>query len=334
MQTPGTQIRRLKIFTWHIHGSYLFYLSQGDYDIYIPIDERRSPGYSGRGNTFAFGNNVIEVSMEQVKEREFDLILFQNNQNYLADQYVTLSAEQRRLPKIYLEHNPPWQHPINERHLVDDESVTLVHVTNFNAQMWDNGNLETYVIEPGVLRPRVAANLQKNKGLVVANHIMERGRMAGADIFAELSQDVPLDLVGMGTHTMGEVLHPLLPELMASYRFFFNPMRYTSFDLAVCEAMMLGLPVISLATTAQASVIQNGVDGFVSNNNKELKQYMKLLLNEPEMAREMGLRARQKAEQKFNIQRFTGEWTALFAEKCGMLNYKQQHHEKASFINQ
>ncbi len=31
-----SQNRPLKVFTWHIHGSYLFYLSQGDYELYIP----------------------------------------------------------------------------------------------------------------------------------------------------------------------------------------------------------------------------------------------------------------------------------------------------------
>jgi hypothetical protein len=32
---------RIKIFTWHIHGSYLYYLSQGDYDIYIPTKPKK-----------------------------------------------------------------------------------------------------------------------------------------------------------------------------------------------------------------------------------------------------------------------------------------------------
>ncbi len=78
---------RLKIFTWHIHGSYLFYLSQGNYDIYIPTKPEKTEGYYGRGETFPFGPNVIEIPAEQVKNQEFDVIVYQTNQNYLKDQY-------------------------------------------------------------------------------------------------------------------------------------------------------------------------------------------------------------------------------------------------------
>jgi len=59
---------RLKIFTWHIHGSYLFYLSQGEYDIYIPVNNEKSEGYYGRGQTFPFGKNVIEVPASEVRK--------------------------------------------------------------------------------------------------------------------------------------------------------------------------------------------------------------------------------------------------------------------------
>jgi len=40
-------------------------------------------------------------------------------------------------------------------------------------------------------------------------------------------------------------------------RFFFNPIRYTSLGLAVCEAMMVGMPIIGLATTEMATTVQN-----------------------------------------------------------------------------
>ncbi len=43
---------KIKIFTWHIHGSYLFYLSQGNYDIYIPTKPEKTEGYYGRGELF------------------------------------------------------------------------------------------------------------------------------------------------------------------------------------------------------------------------------------------------------------------------------------------
>src|SRR5690606_20932507 len=123
---------RLKVFTWHIHGSYLYYLSQGNYDIYIPVKSIKSDGYVGRGETFPFGHNVIEVEAEEVKNLDLDLILFQDDQNYLVHQFEILSERQRLLPKIYLEHDPPWGHPTDTLHLVQDPEVLVVHVTHFN----------------------------------------------------------------------------------------------------------------------------------------------------------------------------------------------------------
>src|ERR1700710_645124 len=92
--------KKLKIFTWHIHGSYLYYLSQGNYNIYIPVTKEKSEGYYGRGETFPFGNNVIEVEASEVKNLSFDCVLFQTNKNYIIDQYEILSEEQRKLPRI------------------------------------------------------------------------------------------------------------------------------------------------------------------------------------------------------------------------------------------
>ena len=64
MDLPYTS--RLKIFTWHIHGSYLYYLSLGNYDIYIPTKDTKVEGYYGRGETFPFGKNIIEVPVEEI----------------------------------------------------------------------------------------------------------------------------------------------------------------------------------------------------------------------------------------------------------------------------
>ena len=306
----------MKIFTWHIHGSYLFYLSQGDYEIYIPIKEEKTEGYYGRGETFPFDNNVIEIPAEEVKRHQFDCILFQTNQNYLVDQFKILSEEQRALPKIYLEHDPPRQHPTNTRHLIDAPDILLVHVTHFNNLMWDSGRTSTRVIEHGVIDHGAIYTGALNKGLVVINNLPERGRLLGFDIFLQVQKKVQLDLVGMSTGDwgLGEVLHPELPGFQSQYRFFFNPIRYTSLGLAVCEAMMMGMPVIGLATTELSSVIDNGFSGFIHTDVNYLVNKMNLLLDDAALAAEIGSNGREVALKRFSIKRFTTEWETLFNE--------------------
>jgi glycosyltransferase involved in cell wall biosynthesis len=127
---------------------------------------------------------------------------------------------------------------------------------------------------------------------------------------------VPLDLVGMGTEDigLGEVLHPQLPIFQSQYRFFFNPIRYTSLGLAVCEAMMMGIPVVGLATTELSAVIDNGYSGFIHTDIDFLIDKMNLLLEDAELAREIGQNGRETAMARFNIKRFTNDWEQLFEE--------------------
>ena len=316
---------RPKIFTWHIHGSYLFYLSQGNYDIYIPVKGEKTEGYYGRGETFPFGDNVHEVPAELVKDQEFDCILFQTNTNFLKDQYEILSAEQRELPKIYLEHDPPRQHPTDTKHIVDDEDILLVHVTHFNRLMWDNNNTPTKVIEHGVTTPDIPFSGELEKGIVVINNLPSRGRLLGLDIFLEVRKHIPLDLVGMGTGELGlgEVLHPQLAEFISKYCFFFNPIRYTSHGLAVCEAMMLGIPVIGMATTEMPTVITNNVNGYIHSDISKLIDKMKTLISDKQQAVNMGIEGRKTALERYNIKRFVNDWELTFKEVIQQQNTTQ-----------
>jgi glycosyltransferase involved in cell wall biosynthesis len=305
---------RLKIFTWHIHGSYLYYLAQGNYEIYIPLDPRAGDGYGGRGS-FAFGGNVHEVPADEVKNLSFDCILFQSSKNYLVDQHVLFSMEQHTLPKIYLEHDPPRNTPTDTFHIVDDPDITLVHVTHFNNLMWNNNQTPSLVIDHGVIKPSAEYTGELERGIVVINNIAKRGRRLGLDVFLEARNHVPLDLVGMGSKEVGgigEIPLAELPQFISKYRFFFNPIRYTSLGLSVCEAMMLGMPIVGLATTEMPTVITNGEAGFVYTNMNDLVSSMTLLLEDRALAKRLGDGAKRIAEQRFNITRFANVWEALF----------------------
>jgi hypothetical protein len=307
--------RKLKIFTWHIHGTYLYYLSKGNYDIYVPVNQTKDEGYYGRGETFPFGENVIEVAANEVKNCEFDCILFQTNKNFLTDQFDILSAEQRALPRIYLEHDPPIKNPTDQKHIINDPEVLMVHVTHFNKLMWHTENCKVKVIEHGAVQPTVSYSGELEKGIVVVNHLQQRGRKLGADIYNKVNKHIPLDVIGMGTKEyggLGEILHPQLPAFISRYRFFFNPIRYTSLGLAVCEAMLTGIPVVALATTEYSTVITNEVSGIIHTDIDYLILKMQELLKDKSMAVSLGEEGKNVAEKRFNIQRFTKDWEETF----------------------
>lgn len=312
---------RLRVLTWHVHGNYLLYLSRARVELYVPVRPGRPPGYGGRGSTFPFGDNVVEVPADEVRHLGLDCVLFQSRRNYEVDRHEILSESQRRLPRIYLEHDPPQGHPTDTRHVVDDPEALLVHVTPFNALMWDSGRTPTRVIEHGVFVPEgVRYTGELERGLVVVNHLGRRGRRLGADVFERARREVPLDLVGMDAESMGglgEVPPMELAAFESKYRFFFNPIRYTSLGLAVIEAMMVGMPVVGLATTEMATAIEDGVSGHVHTDPGRLVACMKRLLADPAEARRLGEGARRAARARFSIDRFARDWEGAISEVAG-----------------
>ncbi len=313
---------RLKILTWHIHGSYLYYLTQAPHNFYLPIKPNKPEGYGGRLGSFPWGDNVHEISADEVCNYSFDCILFQSKRNYQHDQHEILSESQRRLPRLYLEHDPPREHPTDTCHVVNDPTITLIHVTHFNNLMWDSGSTPTRVIEHGVMIPEgVSYTGELPQGLVVINGLQKRGRRLGLDIYQQAIQSVPLDLVGMDSASMGglgDMAHPQLPEFQSRYRFFFHPVRYTSLGLALCEAMMVGLPIVGLATTELVTMIENDVSGYINTNVEVLIEQMQRLIKDPQQAKRLGEGAREVARSRFNIYRFVQDWNDAFEQSVSL----------------
>ena len=198
--------------------------------------------------------------------------------------------------------------------LPDGTDVLVVHVTPFNALMWRHERSPTRVVEHGVTEPKgVVYGGELPRGIVVVNHLARRGRRLGHDLFVAARERVPLDLVGMAAEEaggVGEIRHDALPAFAARYRFFFNPIRYTSLGLAVIEAMMIGLPVVAFATTEMATVIDSGETGYVDTSLDRLVARMRELVAAPAEAQRLGRNARAYARERFGIGRFVADWNA------------------------
>jgi glycosyltransferase involved in cell wall biosynthesis len=194
-------------------------------------------------------------------------------------------------------------------------------VTHFNELMWDNGSCPTRVIEHGVTIPAgVTYTGVKARGLVVVNGLPTRGRRLGLDIVEQVRQEIPLEIVGMQSERVGgrgEIEWQHLAKFAADFRFFFNPIRYTSLGLAVCEAMMLGMPVVGLATTEMPTVVASGRTGWVDTDVDRLILRMHELLGDWDLAHQLGREARATAQRRFNIRRFVRDWEAAFDSVTG-----------------
>jgi glycosyltransferase involved in cell wall biosynthesis len=195
--------------------------------------------------------------------------------------------------------------------------MQLIHVTHYNRLMWDSGSTPTAVIEHGVPdHADVRYTGELPRGLVVINDLPRRGRRVGADLVERMRRIIPLDVIGMNSESaggLGEISHDALPAFMSRYRFFFHPVRYTSFGLAVCEAMRIGMPIVAFSVTEMPSVVQDGVSGYLANDPDRVMQRMAALLADPEEAKRLGENAREVARIRFNLQRFTDDWNRMLS---------------------
>jgi glycosyltransferase involved in cell wall biosynthesis len=100
-------------------------------------------------------------------------------------------------------------------------------------------------------------------------------------------------------------LSPNDPALMDLYRqahLFALPTRGDCYSLASMEAMSAGLPVILSRTGGTGDIIKQGETGYLiePGDGKALSEHLDYLLANPEKRAEMGLAARQDAEERYD----------------------------------
>ena len=314
-------MRPLRILTWQAEGGYLHALSQLPHQFYLMTDTTLPCA------DWPYDDNIHLLPLGKARTAQFDCILFHRREHYLEEQYRYLSATQRRLPRIYVEHAAPANEQAGTRHPVDDPEVLLVHVTSYNALMWDNGRQTTRVIHHGV---KAAADLnysgERQCGVVLGNKLWSPSGSAshhrpGNDIYQQLCRRIPLDVVPSPISATLEHTHcaPLqLPARTVQYRFLFHPARSHTLDPGVIAAMMSGMPVIGLATGEMASLIQNGVSGYVETDLNQLAAHMQELLDNPHYAFALGRGAQRRARQRFGMPRFLADWNAALHSVTGL----------------
>ena len=64
-------------------------------------------------------------------------------------------------------------------------------------------------------------------------------------------------------------------------------------------------------------IIKNGVNGFISNDEAELRGYVEQLLSEPKLAIDLGLAARETVIKDFSVDVFVNNWNTVFDTAYG-----------------
>lgn len=83
---------------------------------------------------------------------------------------------------------------------------------------------------------------------------------------------------------------------------------------AVTEAMAAGLPCVADGKGGIAEQIEDGVTGFLCDSDAQFVDRLRLLVRNPALRFEMGMRARVEAMRRFDVRRFAGELEPLMMQ--------------------
>jgi glycosyltransferase involved in cell wall biosynthesis len=317
---------RLRVLSWHVHGSWQHSFVQGHHDYLLPVLPERGPWGTGRAGR-PWPDNVVDVEASRLRDMDIDVAVLQRPEELGLVEHWLGRVPGDELPAVYVEHHTPGEHAANTRHpLADQRRIPIVHVTAFNRIMWDCGDAPTTVVPHGVVDPGARYTGQVPRAAAVINEPVRRGRVTGTDLLSDFAVDLPVDVYGIGAAALHappeegrcEITGgPDLPmhqlhDAMAQRRVYLHTARWTSLGLSLLEAMHLGMPVVVVAATA-AAVFPPEI-GAVSSDVDVLRGRVRTFLSDRDEAAAAGTAAREYALRHFGIDAFLQRWEAVLAK--------------------
>ncbi len=249
---------------------------------------------------------------------EFDVVLSQTR----FSQYSILAplAKRMGLNLVTIEHTnsmPFWQ-PEQKARLREMSGLIDVFISPDTVKEWgwteENSRVILHGMDGELFHPKEIKNKQPHI-LSIANDFANRNFLLGFDTWKEVVKDLPVKLYG---ETEG-LSRPAkdVNELISFYQqatCFLSTTVLSPLPSVVLESMCCELPVISTDNNLLSSVINHGVNGFLSNDPRQLREYCKLLLNDDKLADQMGKAARQTILEKFSLSKFVDSWNNVFQE--------------------
>lgn len=165
------------------------------------------------------------------------------------------------------------------------------------------------------------------KVLTVNKMFRIRAEMCGYDKYIQVTDPFKDEriLLGNGNEDIPFAKHvefDVLKQYLANSRCYLSTMSKTAsvVTYAFIEALCTGIPVISYGnetgncngpTFGVDKIIENGINGYYSDDNKELQEYIRLLLNDHKLASEIGAKGKQKGLSLFHWDIIKEKWRGI-----------------------
>jgi hypothetical protein len=186
----------VKILLWYAHGSYVNALVRGEHE-YLFLDVDPS-GSCAPVPTVPWPDGARIVKAAELAGDPPDLVVCQRLEEIEACTRLLGRTPGLDLPAVFIEHNTPADGvPTSVHPLADREGWLIVHVTRFNALLWDSGSTPTTVVDHGVLDPGPHWSGERRRAAFVVNEPVRRWRVTGTDLLPSVVGEQGVDNFGI-----------------------------------------------------------------------------------------------------------------------------------------
>jgi hypothetical protein len=243
--------------------------------------------------------NGKDIPSQLSTDTAFDLVLSQNR----VDHYPIMSqlAKQLNCPLLQMEHTLPWPDWDDETtkrigHLPCNHNI---FVANFSVDAWflDQDDPNIQIIRHGMN----------------TNYWDGWDRICGFSLWKEVTEGLEVNPWGEtpGLSKMADNADHLR-ELYRHASVYLNTTLWSSCPFSLLEAMSVGCPIVTTETTSMPEFIQDGINGFMTNDPKIMRERIKDLIEDHDMALEIGAEGRKTVLERFGQQQFVDEWNKAF----------------------
>lgn len=245
---------------------------------------------------------------------EFDFILVQSK--FGQFQLAQNLNQQLGLPIVCLEHTLPTPSTMSKSQIDQMRQMkgnVNIFISEFSRSAWQ---IDGEVIHHGLDTNTFIDNpsIEKDKTvLTVANDFVNRDYCLNFRGWQRITNGLNIKLVG-DTKGLSEPARSIneLVEFYNKCSVYLNTSTLSPIPMSLLEAMSCGCAVVSTSTCMIPEIIKNGYNGYISNDETELRNYIQLILNDDNLRKELGKNARETVVQKFSESKFINNWNILF----------------------
>jgi len=246
---------------------------------------------------------------------KYDFILSQSK--FWQFQVANQINQVLQIPIISLEHTVPTLNTMTQQQ-VDSMKKMLgdvnVFISDFSKNQWQityNSTIIHHGIDSETFQ---ALGIKKEPYiLTVANDFVKRDYCLNYKGWSRVTEGLKTKLVGdnPGISKSAESSEDLALEYNKCC-VYFNSSTLSPIPTSLLEAMSCGCAVVSTATCMIPDIIENGVNGFISNDEKQLRSYIEEILNNEDLRNKLGANARKTILDKFSEKSFIDKWNNVF----------------------